>query len=538
MSGGRKELERAVAGPLTCHVVKLTTPVFAVTAALLFAQSVPAAVFPTTKAITYSPANITPPAVSREFRAAWVATVANIDWPSKPGLPVEQQKSEMLAILDRAVRLNLNAIIFQVRPSCDAFYDSKIEPWSYYLTGTMGQAPKPYYDPLQFAVEEAHKRGLELHAWFNPYRAGHPSAKPPIAASHISRTRPALVRRYANKSETFLWLDPGMKEVQDYSVSVIMDVVRRYDIDGVHIDDYFYPYPLKDARNEEISFPDNAAWTGYVAGGGKLGRDDWRRENINAFVERLYGSVKAAKPWVKVGISPFGIWQPGYPPQIEGFNAWAKIYADSRKWLTNGWLDYCSPQLYWGIHQTNQSFPVLLKWWSEQNPKRRHLWPGLDADKVGDAMAGWKAEEIAGQIKIARNESAAGEVFWSMKTLMQDRSGIGALLANGVYASPALIPPSPWLEQIYPGKPALKIENGKAKWETVGEDERISHWVLQTRTGGQWETRILPGDARSQTLAGAPDAVSVMAIDRCGVASPSAVLQKDTRTTSGNGAEK
>ena len=219
----------------------------------------------------------------------------------------------MLAILDRAVQLKLNAIIFQVRPACDAMYASTIEPWSEYLTGTMGKAPEPFYDPLAFAVAEAHKRGLELHAWFNPYRARLLSTKSPVAPNHVSKTHPQLVRHYGK----YLWLDPGEKETQDYSLSVIMDVVKRYDVDGIHFDDYFYPYKETDASGKDWIFRTTASWQRFGAAG-KLSRDDWRRENVNGFIQRLYQSIKAAKPWVKFGISPFGIWRPRNPAQIEG----------------------------------------------------------------------------------------------------------------------------------------------------------------------------------------------------------------------------
>src|SRR5258707_7009726 len=194
-------------------------------------------------AATYGPAKVIPAKRVSEFRAAWVATVANIDWPSKKGLSTAEQKAELIAILDRAAQLKLNAIIFQVRPACDAMYQSSLEPWSEYLTGVEGQPPAPFYDPLAFAIEEAHQRGLELHAWFNPYRARHLSSKGAASATHISKTHPELVRHYGK----YLWLDPGEKEVQQYSLNVVMDVVKRYDIDGVHFDDYFYPYKENDA---------------------------------------------------------------------------------------------------------------------------------------------------------------------------------------------------------------------------------------------------------------------------------------------------
>ena len=296
-------------------------------------------------ATSYVPAAITAPEPPpREFRGVWIATVGNIDWPSKPGLPVEQQKAEMLAMLNRAAQLNLNAVVLQVRPASDAIYESRIEPWSGYITGTMGKAPAPFYDPLEFAVREAHKRGLELHAWFNPYRAGVLGAKWSFSANHVSRTHPKMVHKYGK----YLWLDPGDKEAQNYSLKVVMDVVDRYDIDGVHFDDYFYPYKEEDAQGREMDFPDDATWQKYQASGGTMSRGDWRRDNINTFVHRLYNSIKAAKPWVKFGVAPFGIWQPGQPPQIKGFDAYNVLYCDSRKWLMDGWVDYCSPQLYLG----------------------------------------------------------------------------------------------------------------------------------------------------------------------------------------------
>lgn len=481
-------------------------------------------------ATTYLPAIVEPPGVPREFRAVWIATVENIDWPSRPGLPVEQQKAEMLALLDCAMKLNMNAVVLQVRPACDAFYASKIEPWSFYLTGKMGKAPEPFYDPLAFAVEEAHRRGLELHAWFNPYRAALLSPKSGVpSANHISRLHPNMVVAYGK----LLWLDPGEKEVQDYSLRVVMDVVKRYDIDGVHFDDYFYPYKETNAQKQDIEFPDGTSWRKYSLRG-KLSRDDWRRENVNSFVQRAYESIKSTKPWVKFGIAPFGIWQPRHPQQIKGFNAYDVLYCDSRKWLMNGWLDYCAPQLYWAIDPPDQSFPVLLKWWQDQNLVHRNLWPGLDTSRVGGK---WKAGEIVNQIKIVRDQSggAPGEIHWGMKTLLHDRGGLGTALDTGVYAEQALVPASPWLERKFPEKPRLKVEDGNnLKWSPVGA-EKTGPWVLQTREGGRWRTRILPAETRGETLDGSPEIIVLTEIDRCGVASPPAAMQRAVPTESGKG---
>ena len=218
-----------------------------ISSALCCGLAVAANVF---SATTYVPAQAQPPLPLREFRGVWVATVNNIDWPSKPGLPSNQQKSELLALLDRAAQLRFNAVLLQVRPACDAFYASPLEPWSEYLTGQMGRAPQPYYDPLEFAVSEAHERGLELHARFNPFRARHSTGRTAVSSNHVSRLHPAWVHSYGNQ----LWLDPGEKAARDYSIRVILDVVRRYDIDGVHLDDYFYPYPEKERRWQRSGF--------------------------------------------------------------------------------------------------------------------------------------------------------------------------------------------------------------------------------------------------------------------------------------------
>jgi len=469
-----------------------------------------------------------PPALTREFRGVWVATVVNIDFPSKPGLTTEEQKTELIAILDRAATLKLNAIIFQVRTACDALYFSPYEPWSEYLTGEMGKAPKPFYDPLEFAVTEAHKRGLELHAWFNPYRAYHAKAISSISANHISKNQPELVKQYGK----YLWLDPGEKAVQDYSLKVIMDVVHRYDIDGVHIDDYFYPYPQRSLDNKLIGFPDEISWQKYLSSAGKLNRADWRRENINTFVQRMYGSVKKEKAWVKVGISPFGVWQPGYSKTISNvdiggaFNAYEQIYADSRKWLKNGWLDYLSPQLYWKIEQTQQSYPVLLNWWLQENTKKRRIFPGIYTSRVGT----WDAYEIVYQIKTTRGFSKeSGNIHFSMKSLMENRGGITDLLAKDVYTQEALIPAFPWLNNTLPGKPELKFEQPKSgkvqfSWQPTGR-EKIQLWVLQIKKGDDWSTEILPGMQSSyESAENQIETFSLSGVTRYGIQGKSVVI--------------
>ncbi|HEY1768988.1 MAG TPA: family 10 glycosylhydrolase [Chthoniobacterales bacterium] len=363
----------------------------------------------------------------REFRGAWVATVYNLDWPSRPGLPTETQEAQLRAILDRAAALHLNAILLQVRPASDALYASDKEPWSEFLTGHAGVPPG--YDPLAFAIREAHARGIELHAWVNPFRAAI-SVNEKLPPNHIAKKHPEWVRRFSRQ----LWVDPGDPAARAYVIGVICDIVRRYDVDGVHLDDYFYPYPLKPG---EATFPDAQTWARFGIHSG-LSRADWRRENINDFVRTLYRAVKAIKPDVRVGISPFGIWRPHVPPTIKaGIDAYAQLFADSRKWLANGWVDYLAPQLYWGIQPADQSFPVLLDWWRAQS-HGRPVWPGIATERIGTQRP---AREIIEQIEMSRRgTSSPGAIQWSMKALMRDQGGIDRLLKSGPYAEPAAPP--------------------------------------------------------------------------------------------------
>jgi uncharacterized lipoprotein YddW (UPF0748 family) len=476
---------------------------------------------------TYMPSTVSPPAPPREFRGAWLATVANLDWPSQPGLSVAEQKAELTALLDRAAQLKLNAVILQVRPMADAVYASPLEPWSEFITGRMGRAPEPFYDPLALAIQEAHKRGLELHAWFNPFRVSLPpaQARSPAAPGHLSRTHPELVRRYGDQ----LWLDPGEPAARQHVLDVIMDVVRRYDIDGVTFDDYFYPYPEKGADGRAVDFPDNASWRKYGAVSG-MTRDEWRRANVNQFVQSACHSIHALKSWVKFGISPFGIWRPGFPKQIQGLDAYAKIYADSRRWLASGWLDYFSPQLYWPVDQREQSFPALLQWWSEQNVKHRHLWPSLSASNVGTK---WKPDEITRQMQIIRRQpGVSGEIFYHLRNLLDNRALTDIVRAQ--YLQPALVPASPWLGSVPPDKPKLSISESRgglrAEWAATGV-EPAWLWILQFRINGVWTTEILPANRKVWTFDhSTPEVIAVSAVDRTENEGAPAAVQKAVPT--------
>jgi uncharacterized lipoprotein YddW (UPF0748 family) len=475
--------------------------------------------------------SIVPPAVAREFRGVWVASVANIDWPSKPGLSTWEQQAELLAILDKAVALHLNAIVLQVRPSADALYASKYEPWSAFLTGRMGRAPEPAWDPLAFAVREAHARGLALHAWFNPFRARHPADTGRAAATHVTRRDPGIVHRYG----PYDWMDPGSAETRRLAMRAILDVVKRYDIDGVHIDDYFYPYPETNGRGREIEFPDAATYRAYRKRGGTLDRDDWRRHNVDLFVEQVGKAIHDAKPWVLFGVSPFGIWRPGNPPSVKGFDAYTRIYADSRKWLASGWVDYLSPQLYWSIDSPGQGYAALLQWWVDQNAKHRHLWVGNYTSRVG-ATSGpsWRASEIVQQVKLTQQQAGAGgNIHFSMAAFMADSDSLSEKIVAQDYAQPALIPASPWLDRTTPARPVVTLSTDSASGERrvtmrPGGKESVWQWVVQARTDTTWTTTILRSDQRVHALLGPEadaDVIAVTAVDRVGNASRPVIVR-------------
>ena len=476
------------------------------------------------------------PSPPREFRAAWVATVANIDWPSEPGLSTSEQKAEIITILDRAQSLNLNAIVFQVRPQCDAFYPSELEPWSYYLTGTQGKAPDPWYDPLEYWIEEAHDRGIELHAWFNPYRAHHPNSGE-VTQTSVVKTNPEIVLELKNG---YYWLDPALQETQDHSAGVIMDVVNRYDIDGVHLDDYFYPYP---SYNNGEDFPDDDSWAEYIDNGGKLSREDWRRDSVNTFIKSLYSSIKKEKRSVRFGMSPFGIWRPYNPRTILGLDQYNVLYADAKLWLNKGWVDYWTPQLYWPISRIPQSYPVLLGWWVRENTKNRNLWPGLYTSKISDGKG---ANENINQIMVTRGfvPEGPGNVHFSMKALLDNRGGIADSLLAGPYRDEVLVPASPWLGSKAPAAPTISAEVIGEKlvisW-TPEKVEDVFRWIVYIKRGEYWYYKILNRTDRNYSIhitettseADSPDAeiseppshIAVSAIGRTGNESKRSLLK-------------
>ena len=400
----------------------------------------------------------------------------------------------------------MNAVILQVRPHCDALYASTLEPWSYYLTGVQGKAPDPLYDPLEFWIEESHKRGLELHAWFNPYRA-HLTRGNEITDSSVVRKRPDLAKKI---NDGMYWLDPSKNETQDLSYNVVMDVVKRYDVDGIHFDDYFYPY-------NDGQFPDDDSWEEYIKGGGTLSREDWRRSHVNTFVERVYKGIKNEKKYVKFGLSPFGIWRPKNPPSIAGYDQYNMLYADARLWLNNGWVDYFTPQLYWPINQIPQSFPVLLGWWAKENTKKRNLWPGMIISRARDEKS---ADEIFNQIMITRGiiPDAPGHVHFSMKSFLRDSSALNSALKNGPYQKQSLVPTSTWLDDKAPTAPVVNL-NSTNDTMTISWSHQNKSDVFRTIVYFQYE------NSWDNVIRNRDDSLFVLPLTR--------ILRKESRSRSG-----
>lgn len=458
---------------------------------------------PSIYAQSYIPSSEKPPRIIREFRAAWVAAVYNIDWPSKKDLSEAAQKAEAQAILDQLLALKMNAVILQVRPHADALYASKHEPWSQWLTGTMGKPSN--YDPLDYWIQEAHQRGIEVHAWFNPFRAL-ANTQHPVSKNHISRTKPHIIHKYG----TMLWADPSHPDTRAQALKVMLDVVRRYDVDGLHLDDYFYPYPSGNLRFDDGKTPSQ------------------RREVVDAFVSKLYQEVKKEKPWVRVGISPFGIWRPGIPEGIEaGVDCYEHLAADSRKWLKNGWLDYLAPQLYWRISPKKQSYSALLEWWRDQGS--RPVWPGIATSRIQSAEdPGRPASEIIQQIQLSRTigKNWVGHIHWSAKALMQNQGGILQELSH-IYTQPVAMPPMPWLNAVAPPQPVanatLKANQTLIKWTT----DKATKIAIQARYGIHWQTVAIPPANKKSISIPIAESIAITAIDRYGNTSTPTVLSKN-----------
>lgn len=376
-----------------------------------------------------------------EFRAAWIATVANIDWPSPGNYNSLEQKKEFIKILEMHKSNGMNAVIVQVRPSSDAFYPSPYEPWSQWLTGVQGKAPHPYYDPLQFMIEETHKRGMEFHAWCNPYRADFSIGKSSIAPGHVTRKHPEWFLSYGGKK----YFDPGNPNAIEHVVKVIKDLVSRYDIDGIHFDDYFYPYKIPGRE-----FPDHQSYAKY---GNGMSRDEWRRSNVDSIIYQLHTTIKEIKPTCKFGISPFGVWRnndkdPRGSATTAGVTNYDDLYADILLWLKNGWIDYVAPQLYWEIGHRAAPFEVLVDWWSK-NTYGRHCYIGIGFYRAG-SNAQWKDKnQLSNQLKLIRSyKELQGVVYYNSRSFFNNPNGWNDTLRLNYYKHPADIPVMPWIDSL------------------------------------------------------------------------------------------
>lgn len=380
-----------------------------------------------------------------EFRGVWIATVDNIDWPQRGSTTPYSQKADFIRQLDLHQKNGMNAMIVQVRPAADAFYPSPYEPWSQWLTGVQGRAPSPYWDPLQFMIEETHKRGMEFHAWLNPYRANFNIKSASIAANHITRTKPGWFLTYGGKK----YFDPGNADAQQFVVNVVRDIVRRYEVDAVHMDDYFYPYRI--AGKE---FPDAAS---YRNSGTHLSKDDWRRSNVDSIIRKLHVTIKQENPKCKFGVSPFSVWRnkandPEGSETQAGVTNYDDLYADILLWMKNEWVDYVAPQLYLEIGHSRIAYETILDWWSKHS-YGCHIYIGHGVYRVNERNAAWKnPNELPNQIKLLREyPNVQGSIYFSSKTFDSNPNGWNDTLRNNYYREPAMIPPMEWLE--FPDSP-------------------------------------------------------------------------------------
>lgn len=391
----------------------------------------------------------------REFRGAWLHTVFQDQYHKQN---TAQNKKYLTDQLDKLKAAGVNAVVFQVRPQADAFYPSKLEPWSRFLTDN-GQSPSPAWDPLQFMIDEAHARGMELHAWLNPYRVTS-SAKQVLPKNHIYHKHPEWFVKYDGKT----YFDPGLPESRKFITDVVMDIVTRYDVDGIHFDDYFYPYPVAGK-----DFPDSKSYAKYGEG---MDKGDWRRSNVDKLIKGLHEKISATKPWVIFGISPFGIWRnKSTDPrgsETDGLQNYDALYADVLLWAKNGWVDYLLPQLYWDLEHKRASYLKLVDWWN-RNSQGRHLYIGQDIGvtmKMPDINGSTEATQLSHKIQLTREaKNVNGNCWWPGYSLSANQGGVADSLARKFQSTIALPPEYPWISEKVPAGPkGLKLEGKKLTW--------------------------------------------------------------------------
>ncbi|GIO31923.1 MULTISPECIES: family 10 glycosylhydrolase [Paenibacillus] len=399
----------------------------------------------------------------RELRGAWISTVENIDWPTKNVFDPAQQRKDFVKLLDELKNTGINAVFVQVRPTSDSFFPSDYFPWSHWLTGEQGKAPSDGYDPLKFMIEEAHKRNLEFHAWINPYRISMHDNPDLLAANHPARVHPDWVVKNGGK----MYFNPAIPEAQQYIINGVKEIVQKYDVDGIHMDDYFYPYPGSEP------FDDAKQYNDYKAGGGTKSLGDWRRDNVNDIVEGLNATIKSTKPYVKFGISPFGIWRnKATDPtgsETNGLQNYDDLYADTRTWMKNGWVDYLAPQIYWHFGNPAAAYEKLIDWWTKEingqnDNSGKHpvqLYIGQAAYRVGESN--WmNPDQLPAQLRYNNDQgqNVSGNILFSTSDVLRNPLGVRDEIAS-MYSRPALIPAMPWLPDETPAAPKLLNVKGK-----------------------------------------------------------------------------
>ena len=425
----------------------------------------------------------------REMRAVWIATVANIDWPSQKNLSPIKQREEMRAMLDEFAKNNINAIVIQIRPTADAFYPSTLEPWSQWLTGKQGVKPSPFYDPLQFIINEAHSRFIEVHAWLNPYRVTNTDNIEQLSKDHLYFKNKDLFLKYGGKN----YFNPGLDETRSYLNQVVAEIVERYDIDAIHFDDYFYPYRV---ANEE--FPDEATFKKYPRGFAPNQKDDWRRNNVNMVIAELQQTIKSIKPWVEFGISPFGVWRnsnvdPTGSATKAGVQNYDDLYADILKWLREGTIDYVAPQLYWEIGKKVADYEILAKWWSE-NSYGKNLYIGLFNSQLNmpEANVAWRTgNELVRQLNLNKTHPEIdGVIFYSACAFVKNRLGLSDSLQSKFYKYPAICPVNRNIVSDYSSQPQniRVIKDGDEAflhWNEVKEDNgcQVAYYIVYAFKG-------------------------------------------------------